>query len=341
MNRPGNRKRPTMKDVARAAGVSFKTVSRVINGEAGVSDLLRDRVNDAISELGYQPDERARILRSAQLSRTIGFIHSDIGNPFFSGIHRGLEDIALSRGFLIVSGSSDEDPVRTEALVRTFASRRVDGLAVVPTGDSPSLDQEIAHGTPVVFIDREPGRQGDLVLSDHRGGARAATTHLIDAGHTRIAFLGDRRYLYSAAERLGGYHDALAAARLSTEWVVTDLVSPDAAEAATHRLMSAPEVERPTALFAAQNYLTEGAVRALHALGLQQSVALVGFDDLEMGDVIEPGITVVPQDARELGRRAGELLLRRIDGESGPLLREELPLQLIERGSGEIPCRSD
>lgn len=324
-----------MKDVADAAGVSFKTVSRVVNGEPSVSEPLTERVNAAIAELGYHPHQAARNLRRS-VSQTIGFIHSDISNPFFSAIHRGLEDVAIPRGYLIVSGSSDEDPDRFDALVKAFVSRRVGGLVVVPTGVSRVLDLEIRHNTPMVFVDREPGRPGDLVLSDHRGGARMATRHLIEAGHTRIAFLGDRRILFSAAERLFGYHDALAGAGLTTEWVVTDIEDPRKSEATTRALMQTPPEKRPTALFTAQNYITAGAVKALHAMNLQRSVALVGFDDIDMGDVINPGISVVPQDAKELGRRAGDLLFRRIDGEVGEPVRETLSLRLIARGSGEI-----
>lgn len=334
--------RPTLKDVAEAAGVSFKTVSRVVNDEPGVSEAMANRVKAAISELDYQPDDRARTLRSREVvPATIGFIHADIANPFFTSVHRGLEEVASAHDCLILVGSSDEDPEREIDLVRAFAGRRVDGLVIVPVGDVDAepdpnavIRTEIDRGTAVVFIDREPGIPGDLVLSDHAGGARLAAEHLIAGGHTKIAFLGDHRYLYSAAERRRGFREALEAVGLKPFQMISDVASVHAAEEAVRSLMSGSD--RPTALFTAQNYLTNGAVKALHSMNLHRRVALVGFDDIDMADVIEPGVTVVPQDAAELGRQAGELLFSRLAGLHTSPVRKELPLSLVTRGSGEI-----
>lgn len=330
-----------MKDVAEHAGVSFKTVSRVVNNELGVSAEVSDRVQEAIEALAYQPDYRARTLRSRGTEpTTIGFIHADLANPFFTAIHQGLESVALTNDCLILTGSSNESPERHEALVRAFSGRRVDGLVDVPV-DSPknpepsaALKDEIQRGTPVVFIDREPDLPGDVVMSDHFGGARLGTQHLLNHGHRDIAFLGDQQYLHSASERLRGFTSAMADAGVQARRILSDINSEHAAEVEVTKLVTSPSP--PTALFTAQNYLTIGAVRALHRCGLQHSTALVGFDAIEMADVIEPGVTLVPQDATELGRTAGELLFARLADPSIPLARRVLSVKLVERGSGEI-----
>jgi LacI family transcriptional regulator len=334
--------RPTIKDVAEAADVSFKTVSRVVNREPGVSEVLAERVNEAIKALGYQRDDRAKSLRRRdEGSSTIGFAHADIANPFFAAVHDALEQVATDQGFLILTGTCAEDAERQSELIGAFARRRVDGLVVVPAGpgertDSTALRAEIELGTPVVFIDREPELPGDVVLSDHRGGAQQAAEHLMARGHQNIAFIGDQKYLFSAAERRIGFEAAVAASDSVEATIITDIDSLDAAERTTIELMQRPRAERPTALFTAQNYITLGAVRALHNLGLQHEVALVGFDDLSLADVIEPGLTVVAQNPEEVGRRAGALLFRRISGLTGGSVREIVPVSLICRGSGEI-----
>lgn len=338
--------RPTIKHVAEAAKVSFKTVSRVVNNESGVSDELAARVRAAIAELGYQPDERARHLRRRDVSAaTIGVIHADIGNPFFTAIHRGLEEVATQKDCLILTGSSDEQGFRQEALVSAFACRRVDGLVVVPV-DTPSesakertaLTSEIDRGTPVVFVDRESGMVGDLVMSDHRGGAYAATRHLINGGHQRIACLATLHYQYSARERCRGFQDAMQESGLDPNLIFVDLLDQVAAAEVVTELLSRPANLRPTALFAAQNHLAAGSVKALHALGLQHDVALVGFDELEMGGLVEPGVTVIPQNATALGRWAGKLLFEQLEGVRRDTRRVVLPMELITRGSGEIPA---
>lgn len=334
-------RRPTMKDVAIAAGVSFKTVSRVVNGEPGVSAELADRVHAAIIELGYQRDDGAQALRRRGLSSsTIGVVHADIANPFFTAVHDALERVASEAGSLLLTGTAAGDVERQDSLVRAFAGRRVDGLVVVPVADDPAsypaLTREIERGIPVVFIDRELDVPGDAVLSDHRGGAREATAHLLARGHRHIAFMSDDPTLFSAAERRIGFTDTMAAAEAEAR-IITGIMSPAEAERAVLELSRLDGPPMPTALFTAQNYITFGAVKALHARGLQHSVALVGFDDVPMADVIEPGLTVIAQHAEELGRRAGELLFGRLRGESTEPVREIVPVTLIERGSGEIP----
>jgi LacI family transcriptional regulator len=336
---PETGRRPTMKEVAKVAGVSLATVSRVVNGSGEVRPDLSARVQDAVRLLGYRRDLTASTLRRAdRQSASIGLIIEDVSNPFFSAVHRGVEDVARPLGVLTFVGSSDEDPVRERELAEAFSARGVDGLVIVPcAADQSYLLRDHQAGTALVFVDRPPRfMRGDAVVSDNAGGARMAVAHLIAAGHRRIAFLGDRLSVFTARERLAGYHQALAAAALprSPDLERTELVSSDPARRATHELLRA--AEPPTALFTGQNLVTIGAIRALRDLGLQRNVAVVGFDDVVLGDLVEPGITVVAQNPYLLGSRAGELLFERLAGLDADSRQLVVPTRLIQRGSGEV-----
>lgn len=332
-----------MKDVAKAADVSVKTVSRVVNNERWVTPEVAKRVNVAIAALGYRVDSRARAFRNAELAgRTIAFIHAEMANPFFTAVHSGVEEVAAAAGCMIVTASSGDSIERQEALLQNFVDRRVDGLIVVPAGDTPlsavdaaELRGEIARGMPVVFIDREHGEPADLVASDHFGGAVLATRHLIDHGHHNIAYLGDHPHLYSAALRLDGYTKAMNQCGLDPEHVFTGVATEEHAATVARKLLCGPRA--PTAFFAAKNHLSAGVIQVLHKLKLHHQVALVGFDEVAMGNVIEPGITVIPQNAPELGRIAATLLLERMDGQRTEISQVVVPVALTQRGSGELP----
>ncbi len=328
-----------MRDVAEHAHVSFKTVSRVINAEAGVSSELVSRVEGAIQALGYRPDDRARRLRQGGSTRVIGFALVDVANPFFSSILRGIEEVARRRGFLVLAGSTDGDHQREHRLIEAFLTRRVDGLLVVSSdpGGGPIFD-EIARGLPVVFLDLEPEPPTfDLVRSDHEGGAVRATQHLLHHGHTDIAFLGDDPSVFSAGCRLRGYQRAMTDAghRLRGDRMLCGHFAVEQWHEKVLEMMH--QEDAPTGLFTAQNLVTVGAVHALHELGLQHQIALIGFDEVEMAAAVEPGITVVPQHPLDLGRRAAEQLFARLDGLIGPPFRDVVASDLIPRGSGEIP----
>lgn len=333
-----------MKEVARVAGVSLATVSRVVNGSGEVHPDLSDRVHKAVELLGYRRDLTASTLRRAdRQSSSIGLIIEDVSNPFFSAVHRGVEDVARGHGVLTFVGSSDEDPARERELAEAFSARGVDGLVIVPCAtDQSYLRRDHQAGTALVFVDRPPGfMPGDAVVSDNVGGAREAVEHLIAAGHRRIAFLGDRLSVFTATERRKGYHDALDGARIprSPDLERSGLVDSDAAERATRELLLASDP--PTALFTGQNLITIGAIRALRELGRQRGTALVGFDDVVLGDLVEPGVTVVAQDPYVLGRHAGELLFARLGGLVAEPRLVVVPTHLIARGSGEIPPASE
>lgn len=327
-----------MRDVAKSAGVSLKTVSRVVNGEGGVTAPLEQRVRAAVRTLGYQPDDRARYLRRAAPStRTIGYIQMDVANPFFSSLYRGLEDVATENGYLVLAGSSDADPEREAALVQAFVARRVDGLVIASNRpDHDVLRAEIEHGTAVVFVDHDPALDFvDVVRTDHYGGAATATRHLIAGGHARIAFLGDDPMYFSAAERRRAFVDTMAEAGLATPWLLTAMTDPSESERAVTELLAA--ADRPTALFTAQNFVTIGAIAAIHRLGLQHQIAVVGFDDLDIAEWVDPKITVVPQQPTELGKLAAERLFQRLAGHQPAPTRTIVEPRLIARGSGEIP----
>lgn len=333
--------RPTLKDVAELADVSFKTVSRVVNGEAGVSKERAERVHHAVATLGYRRNHSAHSLRrSGSRIGTIGVVHADIANPFAAAVHKAFESAASGHQALLLSGSANEDADRQDQLVEAFVSRQVDGLVIIPSGvePGPALQRELDRNTPIVFVDRDPGAIADVVLSDHRAGSERATQHLLDHGHRRIGFLGSRERTTSVQERRMGFDDAMRTVDGAISTVVTNLTSVEEAEQQVHQLF-ADRGAAPTALFAAQNLAATGAVRALHRLGMQHEIALVAFDHIEIADIVEPGITTVPQSPGELGRTAAELLFERIAGHAGPARRAVIPVDLVQRGSGEIAPR--
>nr|BFE57160.1 LacI family DNA-binding transcriptional regulator [Dactylosporangium thailandense] len=332
--------RPTLRDVAQLAGVSPKTVSRVVNAEPGVSATKESRVRRAIEQLGYRPNMTASRLRRADgRTAAIAALLEDIANPFSSALHRALEDVARERGVLIFAGSVEEDPERERTLVREFARRQADGLVMVPAGDDQAyLTRELNPDTPVVFVDRPPvGLHSDAVLADNEAGAAAAVQHLVAHGHRDIAYLGDLRSIATARQRFTGYREALAehGIRRSAAHVAHDLHTADAAEAALLRMLDGPRP--PTACFSAQNLVTLGAIRALRSRDRHTSVALVGFDDFPLADLLQPAVTVVAQDPAAMGRLAAELLFRRLDGETWEPATHVVETRLIARGSGELP----
>jgi LacI family transcriptional regulator len=332
--------RATLRDVALLAGVSPKTVSRVVNGEAGVSPSKVSAVQRAVAKLDYRPNFTASSLRRAGgRTAAIAAILEDISNPFSAALHRALEDVARERNVMIFAGSVDEDPDRERALINAFTTRQADALVVVPASDNQRyLAGEINAGTPVVFVDRPPiGINVDAVLVDNHAGAAEAVRHLATHGHRDIAYLGDLRSIATAGQRLRGYKEALSdhGIRPVPEHIVHDLHTEADARSATLRLLGGESP--PTALFAAQNLVTIGAVRALRELGRQHEVALVGFDDFPLADLLQPAVTVVAQDPAAMGRMAASLIFRRLDGEDWEPTTHLVPTRLIARGSGELP----
>ncbi|BFV56403.1 LacI family DNA-binding transcriptional regulator [Kitasatospora sp. CMC57] len=323
-----------MNDVAAEAGVSLKTVSRVVNGESGVTPALAERVQAAIAELGFRRNDTARLLRTGRTA-SIALLLEDIGDPFSSLLARAVQDVAVEQGCLLFTASSGEDAERERELAMAFCARRVDGLVIVPSGtDHSYLSPEIVAGTPVVFLDRPAaGIDADAVLSDNAGGARQGVTHLIRHGHRRIGFVGDLPGIHTCAERLRGYRQAMAQAHLPVDerWIATGPTTPAQVGLSLARLLEGPEPV--TALLTANNRITTAA---LGVLGRHDTrPALLGFDDLELAALLTPGLTVVAQDPTALGRTAAGVLFDRLRGETGPGRRIQIPTRLIVRGSAE------
>jgi LacI family transcriptional regulator, galactose operon repressor len=310
-----NAPRPTMKDVASRAGVALKTVSRVVNGEPGVTPETAKRVLGAIEDLGFRRNESARLLRTGRTA-TLGFITDTWGDPDSAAVYQGLESIALEQGYLLYSGSTDSDPGREEQLSLAMCARRVDGLIIVPTpGSHDYLVSEIEAGVATVFVLRPPELvRVDAVVPDERGGAHAAIEHLVAQGHRKIGFLGGPDGHRSRTLRTG-CAEALAAAGLPVDQALLNLNR--------ERLASADL----SAVFCADQEYTRAAIRAV----LPRRVAIVGFGDLPLADLVSPPVSVVSYDPVRIGRTAGELLIRRLAGDQTPPRRVEVPVRLIAR----------
>jgi LacI family transcriptional regulator len=316
------RSRPTMLDVAREAGVALKTVSRVVNGEPGVRPATEERVRRAIGRLRYRRNDLARRLRSHAPTATLGLVTGDVGRPFAAALARGVEDAVRDLGWLLVMGSTDGDADRERWLVTALIEHQVDGLLVAPAGpDQRYLLPELRRGTPAVFLGRPAGGlETDTVVLDERGGARAGVAGVLAAGRCRLAFVGDAS-ADPTAERLAGSRDALAGAGLEWDQDLARLnaVGTSAGEQAAAALLAA--AEPPTALVALSGTHAPGVARALARA--RRQVTLLAFDGFDAAGWPFP-VVVVEHDAAEMGRRAAELLLDRLDGSAEPARRVTL-----------------
>ena len=315
--------RPTMKDVASKAGVALKTVSRVVNGEAGVTPETARRVQGAIQDLGFRRNESARLLRTGQTA-TLGFIADDWTDADHAAVYRGLEEVARANGYLLYSGSTDRDAQREEQLALAMCARRVDGLIIIPTpGSHDYLVSEIDAGVAAVFVLRPPALvQADAVLPDERGGGRAAVEHLAAHGHRRIGLVSGDPEDGRAAELRAGYAEAMATAGLAVDPAWTAL---------TPATVPGGPV---TAVLCADRAQTEAVLRANAG---RDPVAVIGFGDFPLADLMSPPVTVLSYDATLIGRTAGELLIGRLGGEQAPRRTVRVPVRLVPRGSAEFP----
>lgn len=319
-----------MSDVARLAGVSIKTVSRVVNAEPGVHADTAERVVAAIERLGFRRNLGALNLRRGSSTGTIGLVLEDVANPFYSGLTRAAEEVARRFGRQVLTGSSDVDADRERELALEFCARRVDGLIIIPAGRQHGyLLPEIASGMPVVFVDRPPGNvDADTVLVDNVAGAATAVTHLAAHGHRRIAFLGDAPTIFTATERRAGFREGCAKAGIPFDERLVAM-GPHTQETVARALRTFDA----TAVVTGNNRITVLALRALASSPARP--ALVGFDDFELADLLDPPVSVISLDPAELGRAAAELLFARLNGDREPPRRIVLPARLTARGSGE------
>lgn len=327
--------RPTMKDVAAEAGVGAMTVSRVVNGDPGVTPETAARVEVAIRKLGYQRDDVARQLRRAnQLSQTIGLMVDHVRDPFMAAIAFAAEDVARQHGSVVLIGSSRDDLRREREVVAAFTSRRVDGLILTPVaGSHRFLRPMITQGTKVVCVDRAaPGLDVDTVVVDNFDAVRGAVRHLMAHGHRRIGYLGDKQEIWAVGERYRAYQSALEEEGIAPDPSIVRhglRSGPDAAAAVTEILTSA---EPPTAVLASNDIVAIGVLAVL-----PPDIAFISFDDFTLADRMTPPVTVIAQDPIAIGATAAHQLFARIHGDTSPPRTIVMPTTLIIRGSGEIP----
>jgi LacI family transcriptional regulator len=332
--KPPLKKRATLEDVARLAGVGPMTVSRTINGHPYVSDETAKKVRAAIRQLNYRPNHAARML-TGKLSRSIGLIVPDLTDTFFSVISHAAQEIARQSGYLVWLAVSDDDPVIEAALVEMMTHHPVDGLLLIPANSRDKYLKDLASGSvPVVTMDRPiEVATTDTVGVENRAGARMAVEHLIQHGHKKIICAAANSHLFTIKERVAGYQESMYRAKLPCPAEVR-LSSQASARASISELFGSGR--RPQAVFTANNMSTTWVIEALRDLNIEigKDVALVGFDDLEFYALLTPSITAINQPAPELGRVSARLLLQRIRGElTGSSLRTVLPVSLVVRES--------
>jgi LacI family transcriptional regulator len=326
---------PRISDVAARAGVSTATVSRALNGKATVDRDLVARVQQAAEELGYRPNGPARNLRR-QEAAVVALIISDVENPFFTAIARGVEDVAHEVGYSVVLCNSDESAEKENRYIDVAIQERVAGVILSPTGTTSSVEKLAARGTAFVAVDRPlPNQESDVVLVDTRLAARQATAHLIAQGYERIGCITGPVGVRTADDRLAGYRDALRTAKLrsSTKLVRRTEYKAAGAHQAAQELLD--QADPPDALLVANSAMAVGVLQALHEHGTRpgKEVGLVAFDDAPWAALVDPPLSVVAQPAYEIGTVAARLLLARIADNTRPATTTTLGARLIERGS--------
>jgi LacI family transcriptional regulator len=333
--------RPTIKDVALRAGVTDMTVSRVVNGSGPVSQPVRERVENAIADLGYIPSRIARGLRSRR-TNTLALVVSDVTNPFFTTVARGVEDAASDRDHLVLLCNTDESEEEEIRYLQMIASQNVDGVLLVPaqTGER-ARELALRWRLPLVILDRSvPASDLSVVRCDAQSGARAMVEHLSSLGHREILILAGPAEAAPSKDRVSAALQAIEHEGGHGSVVYGKLTAESGREGVERCLALAP---RPTAIFALNNFLTIGALQALNdrSVKVPEELSLVGFDDLPLAMVERPFLTVVTQPAYEMGRAAVGVLLDEVAAPVSPKQEVLLPTELLIRGSsGPVPTAS-
>jgi LacI family transcriptional regulator len=323
--------RATLADVARLADVSTKTVSRALSGGAHVDPETQARVERAAATLRFRPNTLARELRTGGVTTTVGFVIGDLTNPFYALAAAGVERVLAREGLTLMIAASDDESRLEPAVVSAMLERRIRGLLLVPiAADHSYLEGERQYGTPVVAVDRPlSNATSDSVVMDNRAGARAGVLALLDAGHTRVAFVGSADSLYTHHERMLGYRDALQARGLPVDPALIRTDSPDIASAAATMSALLDSATPPSAVFAGNNRATIGAMQGIRQRGAR--IGLLGFDDFELAGFL--GVSVVAHQPERMGEVAAEIILRRMVDPMGLAEQVVLPTRLILRGS--------
>lgn len=319
-----------MLDVAAAAGVSVATVSAAVNGTAPVSKELRERIENAISAIGYKRNAIARSLKMGT-TKTIGLMVADITNPFFTDVVSVIQDVLHRAGYAVMLCCTDEDPIMQEEQISLLLDRMVDGLIIAPTGDDDNLRRLVGGASvPVVLIDRLcHDLEADAVVLDNHHAVEAATSYLINLGHRSIGYISGSLDTSTGRDRLAGYRAALKAANIDYR---DDLVrignfrEKDAYKASM-QLLTRPD--RPSAIFSANNLMVIGVMKAIRDIGLRcpENISVASFDDFPWADVFQPNLTTIAQPVQAIGEQAAELILSRIADRS-----ERKPRRIILKG---------
>jgi len=327
---------PNLVDIARRAGVAPITVSRVINNSGYVSQATRERVEAAVKELGYVPNTIARGLRSKR-THTLALIITDITNPYFTSMARGVEDIAGASNYTVIYCNTDESEAKEDRYANMLAQRRVDGVLLVPScGNAKTIKFFQANDISVVVLDRRiSGVHTDIVYSDSVNGAKRLVKLLIGLGHQRIAMITGPKDVSTSTDRVIGYQQALTEAGLNgNELIYYGAFNEQSGyELTTQAMKQSP---KPTAIFGGNNFIAMGVIKALRDLNVEvpSDISVVGFDDIPESMFMKPFLTVAQQRAYEMGKLAAELLLKRISGEL-PQGQQELilPIEIVVRES--------
>jgi LacI family transcriptional regulator len=327
----------TVANVAQRAGVSVATAGRVLSGTGYASEEARRAVLEAAREIGYVPNQIARSLRTRR-TQLAGLLIGDVENSFYSSIAKNVESVAKDAGYHVVLCNSNDDPNTEKEYLQLLEGMRVDGIIITPTGRNASYLRRLGEkGTTIVQIDRRvDGLKADAILLDNAAGARAAVSHLIEAGHSRIGLLTGPPDLLTARDRQAGYERALSEhdIAIAPELIrAGSFLHDHAVEAATALLRLNPQ---PTAIFAANNVLAEGCFVALSAAGMKvpKDMSVVAFDDVPWMSMVNPQLTAVRQPVADMARSAAEVLLRRLreDGQRSQST-SVFQSELIVRGS--------
>jgi LacI family transcriptional regulator len=328
----------TIKDVAARAGISYTTVSHVVNGTRPVSEQVRRKVEAAIAELGYVPSGVARSLRG-RATGTLGLLLPNASNPYFAELARGIEDHAERNGYSVILCNSDDDIDKQLRYLRVLLERRIDGLIVATVASDAAFAEALASlRVPLVLVDRSlDGVSADQLCVDHEQGAYLATRHLLELGHRRIACIGGPASTQVAQLRAAGYRRALDEAGVEALAVVDCPFTSPAGHAAAQVLLAAEP--RPTAIFAGNDMIALGVLRAAAERQLQvpQQLSVVGFDDIEVSRYLHPALTTVGQCIGQLGEQVAARLLERIRTPGLAVTQQLIEPILVLRESSAAP----
>jgi LacI family transcriptional regulator len=336
--------RPTIRDVAERAEVALGTVSRVINGYGNVGAAVRAKVQQAIYELGYEPNTAAQSIRT-QATRMVACVIPDIQNPLYAAVLGAAEAVFSEAGYTLLVAGTSWDTERELRLVGTLSRRRVDGVIAV-TADEGSTDLQAAYAglrAPLVLVEREmPIPLAGIVATDQAGSLRDATAMLLDLGHRRIALMTSPVHNRSGRERVSGYRAAFAERGLivDEQLLFVEAQSANAVQRATYALLAGRQ--KPTALISAGDRSLGGVLRALRESGrlIPRDLSVVSWGDGDLAQLMNPPITAIRYDAQQIGQEAARLLLAALqDGEAAAAGQRRLvPAELILRGSSGPPC---